>query len=258
MRIRILALLLAALLLGGCGGAAKEPTPEPTIASTSAPTPAPTPEPTPQPTPAPTPEPTAEPTPEPTAAPVGAGPYTTKLTGNVPIYDGPGYDCRYVTVVGQDGVYTIVEEVTDSAGGLWGRLKSGIGWVNLSDEPKNSIPYPLFTADYAFPELLQSGDFSRCIVDDGEHSVQLMILPHETLRDVSFEMLYWDGERLAVESICDVYPELSPARPLVADVVFYGDMTTYGISFTDAYGAERRFAISMSGMDGSLTASEYR
>ena len=183
--------------------------------------------------------------------------YTVALSGNVPIYDGPGYEHRYVAVVGEDGVYTIVEEALDSYGSLWGRLKSGAGWVNLDEEPAESVPYPLFTADFAFPELLASGDFARCNVDDGEYSIKLMILPHETLRDVRFEKLMWVEDGYEVECTYDIFPELSAAWPLVADVVFYGDMTTYGVSFTDEYGAERHFSLFMSGMDGSIVASEY-
>ena len=55
-------LLLAALLLAGCGQAKPEPTPTPTPTETPAPTPTPT----------PTPAPTPEPTPEPTVLPASA------------------------------------------------------------------------------------------------------------------------------------------------------------------------------------------
>ena len=43
---------------------------------------------------------------------------------------------------------------------------------------------------------------------------------------------------------------------MVAAVSFYGDMTTYGISFTDASGAQRCFEISLSGVDGSVVLIE--
>ena len=58
-----IALLLAALLLAGCGQAKPAPTPTPTTAPTVAPAPAATPTPTPAPTPTPTPPPTPAPTP---------------------------------------------------------------------------------------------------------------------------------------------------------------------------------------------------
>ena len=35
------------------------------------------------------------------------------------------------------GTYTIVEEATDEAGKLWGKLKSGVGWICVSDISAN-------------------------------------------------------------------------------------------------------------------------
>jgi hypothetical protein len=62
-------------------------------------------------------------------------PYTTSLKATDDIYDGPGYDYGYLKEVGEDGVYTIVEERIGDDGFLWGRLKSGAGWVRLTDAP---------------------------------------------------------------------------------------------------------------------------
>lgn len=254
MRIRILAALLLCLLLTGCGGEKAEPLPMPTAVVT--PTAVPTVEPTAESTPAPTSAPTSAPTEEPEPIPSSFASYTLPLGAAVPIYKGPGRDSGYVCDVGQDGVYTIVEEAPGDDGSLWGRLKSGVGWVNLGGTPEEEV-IPPFTADYAFPELLESGDMARCIVDNGEGFVQLMVLPHETLRDVSLEMLTYGESGYAVDCIYDIFPELSAAWPLVADVVFYGDMTAYGLSFTDESGIQRHFAITMSGFDSSLVATEY-
>jgi hypothetical protein len=48
----------------------------------------------------------------------------------VEIFNGPGYDSVFARSVGQDGVYTIVEEAWVD-GHCWGKLKSGAGWVML-------------------------------------------------------------------------------------------------------------------------------
>jgi hypothetical protein len=53
-------------------------------------------------------------------------------------------------------------------------------------------------------------------------------------------------------------PEISPDKPFVAGVVFYGDMTTYGISFTDASGTERYFSVYLSGRNGALITNQYK
>lgn len=52
-------------------------------------------------------------------------------------------------------------------------------------------------------------------------------------------------------------PELTPDRPLVAGLEFPGDMPSNGISYVDADGVTRNFAVDMSGMDGSLFLWEF-
>lgn len=46
--------------------------------------------------------------------------------------------------------------------------------------------------------------------------------------------------------------ELTPERPLEAGLVFLGDIPNNGISFTDADGNVKYYAVDMSGRDGSL------
>lgn len=58
----------------------------------------------------------------------------TYLDATTPIYSAPGYHYTYLGTVGQSTNYTIVEE--KSIGGeIWGKLKSGRGWVPLSMAP---------------------------------------------------------------------------------------------------------------------------
>lgn len=44
---------------------------------------------------------------------------------------------------------------------------------------------------------------------------------------------------------------------IVAAVAFYGDMTTFGISFTDASGVQRHYALYISARNSSLVLEEY-
>lgn len=48
------------------------------------------------------------------------------------IYSQPSYDSTTVQSI-SIGAYTIVEEQTDSDGNAWGKLKSGLGWICISD-----------------------------------------------------------------------------------------------------------------------------
>ena len=50
---------------------------------------------------------------------------------------------------------------------------------------------------------------------------------------------------------------LSADCALVADLTFHGDLPCYGISYIDANGAFWRFAIEISGYDGSISLSEF-
>lgn len=57
-------------------------------------------------------------------------PYLIWTTEEVPIYAGPGTDYAYSKSM-TPGVYTIVEESTGQGAILWGKLKSGAGWIAL-------------------------------------------------------------------------------------------------------------------------------
>ena len=157
--------------------------------------------------------------------------------------------------VGAVGTYTIVEEAEDADGNLWGKLKSGIGWINLqeanttSDAPIAAIP--------AEERLLNGLQYHEYIRDSSEHTVKLLFLPSETLKDVRFTSLQYENGSMAVAEELYSLPELSPDMPLVVGVLFYGDLTTYGISFTDTNGVQRYFSVYISGRNGALEMVEY-
>lgn len=50
---------------------------------------------------------------------------------------------------------------------------------------------------------------------------------------------------------------LTPERPLVVTMTFYGDIPNNGISYIDGIGRTKRFAVGMSGEDGSLMLKEF-
>ncbi len=115
----------------------------------------------------------AEPeTPSPAAVTYAVTPYTIRLMSDyLPIYDGPGYEYQVVNEITDGGAYTIVEECISPEGYLWGKLKSGIGWINLDDtaysisadaEPEKPIGYEiLFTVEpgsFLASQGVQTGD----------------------------------------------------------------------------------------------------
>ena len=51
---------------------------------------------------------------------------------------------------------------------------------------------------------------------------------------------------------CQALPTLTPERPLVLGMTFFGSTPHYGISFLDEKGEHKRFFIDQSGEDGSV------
>ena len=81
--------------------------------------------------------------PKATTAPTeGFDSYHVTLYYGTNIYAGPGYNYEYVMTLYEQGVYTIVDECYDTRNRvMWGKLKSGVGWVNLNEEPYDSKTY---------------------------------------------------------------------------------------------------------------------
>ena len=166
------------------------------------------------------------------------------------IYAGPAFLSGAVALVEEAGVYTIVEEALDADGNTWGRLKSGAGWICL---PEPALA-PIY-ADYAQESF---NAYHAYWSDETDCITAIGFTPGEKLTDVKFGLLDWfETESWQMSEVLYTMDELDPDRAFLAQVVFWGDMTTYGISFTDADGAVRHFAVSISGKDGSLICQEY-
>ena len=166
------------------------------------------------------------------------------------IYAAPGFTNEVTALVEEAGAYTIVEEQRDRDGNLWGRLKSGLGWVCLT----NPALAPIY-ADYA-EESFNAYHAYWC--DETDYITSIGFTPGEKLTDVRFGLLDWfETESWQMAEVLYTMDELDPDHAFLAQVVFWGDMTTYGISFTDADGAARHYAVSISGRDGSLVCAEY-
>ena len=167
------------------------------------------------------------------------------------IYAGPAFLSGAVAMVEEAGTYTIVEEAQDRDGNTWGKLKSGAGWICLT-EPALAPIY----ADYAAESF---NAYHAYWSDETDYITAIGFTPAEKLTNVRFGLLDWfETESWQMAEELYTVDEIDPDHAFLAQVVFWGDMTTYGISFTDADGAERHFAVSISGKDGSLICQEYQ
>ena len=167
------------------------------------------------------------------------------------IYAGPAFLSGAGAMVEEAGTYTIVEEALERDGNTWGKLKSGAGWICLT-EPALAPIY----ADYAEESF---NAYHAYWSDETDYITSIGFTPAEKLTNVRFGLLDWfETESWQMAEELYTMDELDPDHAFLAQVVFWGDMTTYGISFTDADGAERHFAVSISGKDGSLICQEYQ
>lgn len=178
--------------------------------------------------------------------------YIETVQAGQPIYAGAGYDHAQRGTVSEKGRYTIVSEERDAAGRLWGKLKSGAGWIDLSDV-RGEIIAPL-TVAYAQGAL--PAGCSMYLQEDSQYVTWLVFNANQRLENVQLVSFAVAEEGLRLDSILYAQPALLPDAPLAAGVVFYGDMTTYGLLCTDSQGAARCYTLSVSGYDGSLVVNE--
>ena len=69
--------------------------------------------------------------------------------------------------------------------------------------------------------------------------------------------LRYDEPSYAVEEVLCSLDRMDGETYFVAELAFYGDMTTYGIAITDGDGERRHYAVMLSGRDGSVVMEEY-
>lgn len=167
------------------------------------------------------------------------------------VYDGPGYDYVFVTTVKEQGTYTIVEEVEDSEGNLWGKLKSGIGWVDLTEIQAESSEKILLSANYADENLILDGDY-HYYSSDGEYAVTIAFRAYGKLHDVAIFSIELGAEGLLPGEDLYILEEMTEKMPLVAKLNFPGDMSMYGIRFTDEENNEYVYKVYISGRNGAL------
>lgn len=254
----ILTALAVLLLPAGCGAKPKTPAAIPQTATKPAETTLPPETPpattvTEAPDVATTREPTVETTQESAATEETAAlPYLQQIDrADQSIYDGPGYDYVFAGTVRERGVYTIVEEAEDWEGNLWGKLKSGAGWVDLTQIRSGNYVSDLISANYADENLVLHGDYYRCTTGR-DYCIPIAIRAYGKLQNFVLFAVEFTGDGYTPQTDLFTIPELNQELPLVAELDFPGDMSTYGIRFVDEIGATHTYYIYISGRNGAL------
>ena len=181
-------------------------------------------------------------------------PYVQPIPGNQSIYSGPGYDYGFVMALNIPGSYTIVEEAWDYQGNLWGKLKSGVGWVNLTQVRSSNQNPPLLTANFANNSEVGTDDYNY-ITDFSDYAVPILFRANQDLDFVNFYAVDYDYNGLPQLRHLYYHGYMAAGTPMVIVASFPGDMTTYAISFEDSLGNVYYYSIYISGRDGSLVLS---
>ncbi len=99
-------------------------------------------------------------------------------------------------------------------------------------------------------------------VEQSENSTMIVFTTDGVLQDLKLLSLFMNdideagNPEYSIDEIYS-YGTLESYRPLMVELTFYGDMPSYGVSYTDENGETRCFAVSVSGYDGSLELLEF-
>ena len=211
--------------------------------STGAPTTESIPETTEAPTEAPAPEATEE---------AAFAPYTVMICrADFPIHSSPDYDTAPIDTVRMATLYTILEERTDEHGNLWGKLKSGTGWVDLTRNQAETTDMPPVTVNRAEHTLVEDTDFYFCRADQSEYAYNIVFWAHQDLTNLRFFTVNPANnfEKDEVLFQLDIWDETTP---LMVSVSFPGSASFYGLEFTDSQGITHSWSVYESGRNGGV------
>ena len=182
-------------------------------------------------------------------------PYLIKITrADLPHFRGAGYETGFTEYLRTPGTYTVLEEARDSFGNLWGRMKSGAGWLDLTRLEKEEAAAPLISITQELP----TGSYHNCTISSDTYAAQITLLTKETVTNVEvFFLDCTDGYReTAVQYHLDTW---TPDTPLLVTAAYYGDMSVYAVRVTDSDGFIHRYAIweNLSGEGAPFTLTTY-
>lgn len=108
----------------------------------------------------------------------------------------------------------------------------------------------------------RNGDYDWIDLSTGEPVSTILFVADSTVTDFQISSLFLesvDDYGNMNFSVTPLYTQdtLTPDWALVVDLTFYGDLPSYGISYVDANRQLWRFAIEISGYDGSIVLTEY-
>ena len=121
----------------------------------------------------------------------------------------------------------------------------------LCGYPKASYFNPI-TLESITKDAVNETEHHVFIKEESEYTQYLLLQPSEELSDISLTLMELTDDGLVPGEKLYTLDKLDADKPLVVGVVFYGDFTTYGLSFKGTSGNECNYIIYTSGKDGSV------
>lgn len=171
------------------------------------------------------------------------------------IFDTPTYDGRFVDTVRVAGSYTIVAKLEDPEGNLWGLLKSGVGWINISSASANNAANLIISG--AELTYTPSEEEVREYGTKTDYTTPVIIHCYDQIENIRIYRLTHDGSNLVQDELLYTVPELLPEWPLIVHLEFAGSMSMFGISFLDVNGTEHHYSIQQNGRNNATQLAPY-
>ena len=184
-------------------------------------------------------------------------PYLQRIPrDDFPIREGPGYDWLWAGTVKEQGTYTIVAEEQDAEGNLWGKLKSGAGWVDLTLLAEEKENPPLVTVSCLEGELPQEGGYHYYEAESAEYSVTAAFCAYGVLTEVTLFRMDAGDPYKEGDTLFSVH-RWESGELFVAELLFPGSMSMYGLRVTDPNGAVHTFTVTQSGRNGDIVLAPF-
>lgn len=126
-----------------------------------------------------------------------------------------------------------------------------INGEDLCGYPKASYFTPITLESITKNEINET-EHHVFIKEESEYTQYLLLKPSEELSDINLTLMELTDEGIVPGEKLYTLDKLNVEKSLVVGVVFYGDLTTYGLSFKGVSGNECNYIIYTSGKDGSV------
>ncbi len=124
---------------------------------------------------------------------------------------------------------------------------------SAENEPQIRVEWAdeaVLTADHDEYDIFEPSEEQAKVVFTSDSPVNEFVILELTFTDCSDEGV------MTFNAYPAASPDITPGKPLVIGFTFAGDIPGYGFQYEDADGNIRRFALEISGEDGSLVVRE--